>query len=79
MGSGAEEPDGSDDVLPADGTLGQLLGAGGAGRDVATLQQHALQRRRHADLAALLGRQVVYVCGRQHITSCCGSSHPHKL
>lgn len=62
MHSGSEEAHGSDDVLATDGALRELLGAGGAGGDVSALQQHALQRRRHADLAALLDRQVVQLC-----------------
>lgn len=61
-GSGAEEAHGAHHVLAADGALGQLLGAGGAGGDVPALQEHALQGRRHADLAALFERKVVHLC-----------------
>lgn len=61
-GLGAEEAHGAHHVLAADGALGQLLGAGRAGGDVPALQQHALQRRRHADLAALFEGKVVHFC-----------------
>lgn len=67
--SGAEEPHGAHHVLAADGALGQLLGARGAGGDVPALQQHALQRRRHADLAALFEGKVVDLCNGTQITS----------
>lgn len=66
-GLGAEEAHGAHHVLATDRALGQLLGAGRAGGDVPALQQHALQRRRHADLAALFQGQVVHLCnGNAH-------------
>lgn len=46
--------DGSDDVLPADGTLAHPLPALGAGDHVTALQQDAVDGGVHADLTEVL-------------------------
>ena len=46
-----EDPDNSDDVLPADGALSQLLAAVGAGGHVAALQHDAVDGRVPTNLA----------------------------
>ena len=46
-----EDPDNSDDVLPADGALSQLLAAVGAGGHVAALQHDAIDGRVPTNLA----------------------------
>lgn len=48
--------DGSDDILPADGTLAHPLAALGAGDHVTTLQQDAVDGRVHTDLTEVLLR-----------------------
>lgn len=48
--------------LSANGTLAHLLATGGASHQVSAVEQHAVDRRRHAHLAQVLVAQFIHIC-----------------